>query len=482
MCPNEFLDLLIPNCSRGCVRLVSYVLYETLRWINDDGTPNTQEINIPLNELIRNVGISRGAAKAAKDEAIDNNFIEIVNEGRAKTKGENGSTTKVKLKWSKQGNPARTIKEFAGFFSGTGHFTAMPHSYFSKIIPNETLSVVRFVSIVFRFTEGYQTQFGRRKSIPLSFHNIHKLANIRSPSVLTQTIRHCVESNFVELVQAGTWAPGEEESKAAVYGPKYAKRSGVAENGSKNEAVQRFKKRSGTSVQNAKPDQYKKRSDVGSKIVAGDAFKNRSPINKPENKLQTMQVDGESYKLLIAAGFKDHVARSIALSADREVIENQIQWMRYRKKVEKPLGFLKNAIEQNWDEPEASRVRQKERQVYEKRNRLQQQNELRESEFKQKVAMHRQKLIELWNALPVESREKLKQQAILSEAESCRGYLRKKSVEERPPVAFLDQVAYANSLPTTAEFESQIKLVEPRSEIAAWEQFSSPQNVNKVTH
>ena len=81
--------------------------------------------------------------------------------------------------------------------------------------------------------------------------------------------------------------------------------------------------------------------------------------------------------------------------------------------------------------------------------------------------MHRQKLIEIWNALPSESREKLKQQAILSEAESCRGYLRKKSVEERPPVAFLDQVAYANSLPTTAEFESQIKLVEPRSEIAA---------------
>ncbi|MEM9942071.1 MAG: hypothetical protein AAF939_10825 [Planctomycetota bacterium] len=40
MCPNEFLDILIPNHSRGCVRLVSFVLYETFKWLKEDGTPN----------------------------------------------------------------------------------------------------------------------------------------------------------------------------------------------------------------------------------------------------------------------------------------------------------------------------------------------------------------------------------------------------------------------------------------------------------
>lgn len=467
MCPNEFLDLLIPNCSRGCVRLVAYVLYETLRWINDDGTPNSQEIEIPFNQLIRNVGISRGAATTAKTEAIENNFIEIVTDGLAKSKGESGSTTKVKLKWSSQSQPAQTIGQFEGFYSGTGHFTAMPHSYFSRIIPNETLSAIRFVSIVFRFTEGYQTQFGRRKSIPLSFKNIYKLANIRSSSVLSQTIRHCVNSNFVELVHAGSWAPGEGESKAAVYGPKYANQSGQRENGSKSEADHRFKKRSGLSVQKTKPDQFKNRSKGGSKTEAEDAFKNRSPIKKTENKLQTKQVDGESQKLLIAAGFKDHIARKIALSAEREVIENQIQWMRFRKNVEKPLGFLKKAIEQNWEEPEERRVRQKDRRIHQERVRNQQKNELEESKLKQKVAQHRNRLVEIWNSLPPESREIMKQRAIQVESESCRGYLRKKSVEERPPIAFLNQVAEAESLPTTAAFEAQTKQAETPPEIAA---------------
>jgi hypothetical protein len=343
----------------------------------------------------------------------------------------------------------------------------MPHTYFSKIIPEQRLAVIRFVSIVFRFTEGYQTQFGRRKSIPLSFSNIHKLANIRSPSVLSQTISHCLKSNFVELVQAGKWAPGEGESKAAVYGPKYASDNRRIEKGSKTEADLQFKKRSGASVQKPKQNQFKNRSPVSSKNEAVEGFKKRSPINNLGNTLQTMQEIGKSQKLLMATGFKEQVARKIAMSAECEVIENQISWMRFRKNVDKPLGFLKKAIEQNWDEPEASQVRTKERRVNQQKIERQQAVETWDSQFKQKVAQHRNRLIKIWERLPWHKREQLKQLAIDSEAESCRAYLLRKSVEDRPPMAFLDQVAHAESLLTTSEFEARIKSAVPRSEIAA---------------
>ena len=341
MCPNEFLDLVVPNQSLGCIRLVAFVLYETLRWINEDGTPNTQEIEFSFNDLVNKAGISRGAASMAKQEAIDANFLDVVEAGVAKGKGVKGRKTTVRLKWGQNNGPVSSIDRFDGFFSGTGNFTALPHSYFTKILPSEAPATIKFVSVIFRYTEGYRMQFGRRKSIPLSFQNLHRLMKVKSPNILAKTIKHSVSSNFVELVHAGNWSPGGLDSKAAVYAPKYASTKHVSTIGSKTIAKVEFKNDSRKS----------------SKYLAVNEFKNDSAIKKTKINTQTSVVDSEILKILITAGFKNSSAQKIATKATKEVVENQIIWMPHRKNVENFHGYLKKAIEENFDQPEVLRVR-----------------------------------------------------------------------------------------------------------------------------
>ena len=38
-CPNQFFDVLLPHGSRGCVRLVAYLLRRTLGWLDANGEP-----------------------------------------------------------------------------------------------------------------------------------------------------------------------------------------------------------------------------------------------------------------------------------------------------------------------------------------------------------------------------------------------------------------------------------------------------------
>ena len=450
MCPNEFLEIVVPNCSRGCVRLVGFVLYETLRWIKEDGTPNQQEIAISFNELIRKARISRGAAAAAKQEAVNGNFLEIIHKGQAKRKGDCGSTEVVRLKWSQNNAPAKGLETCQGFYAGTGHFTAMPHSYFSKILGNETLAAIKFVSVVFRHTVGYQTQFGRRKSVPLSFRNLHRLTGIGSPATLSKTIRHCLNSNYIELVELGNWKPGDKHSKSSVYGPKY---QSVDLIGSKSVAEKGFKKCS----RQPTLDQFKNCSPIGTKPEAEHQFKKCSPIKKLKTNTETKLPSDKKIQLLTEVGFKPHTAETIAKAVNILTIEDQIRWMRYRGNHKNFLAFLRKAILENWEEPEAAKVKRKTAE----RRAIELANESKTNRYKKnwnrETAKHRKRLQTEWFSLDEDSRERIKHEVIADEAESCRNYLRKKKVTEKPPVAFLNGVAKQLGIPTSIEFERKLK-------------------------
>ena len=58
-CPNQFLDICLPHLSRSAIRLVAYMLDQTLGWLDPDGNPRSQSISVSYQQLIDSAGLSR---------------------------------------------------------------------------------------------------------------------------------------------------------------------------------------------------------------------------------------------------------------------------------------------------------------------------------------------------------------------------------------------------------------------------------------
>lgn len=56
--PNQFFDVCLPNCSRGTLRLIGFMLRKTLGWCDANGNPQREQILISYNELIKYSGIA----------------------------------------------------------------------------------------------------------------------------------------------------------------------------------------------------------------------------------------------------------------------------------------------------------------------------------------------------------------------------------------------------------------------------------------
>src|SRR5436853_7912170 len=73
--PNQFFDVCIPNYSRGCVRLVAYMIRKTLGWCDANGHPQEEQIHTSYQDLVTHAGISRPMIRTALDEAVAGGFI-----------------------------------------------------------------------------------------------------------------------------------------------------------------------------------------------------------------------------------------------------------------------------------------------------------------------------------------------------------------------------------------------------------------------
>lgn len=331
-CPNQFFDTCLVNNSRGVVRLVGYVLYETLKWINEDGEPNIQDVSVPFTNLICDAGVSRGAVRLALESAENANFIELVEKGRAKSVGDCGVATRVKLKWSASDEYTRNPSEFDGFFARRGNRTQIPHSFFTWALPSESLGVIKVIGTVLRHTVGWETQFGTRvKQAALSRDFIRQYAKINSDDTTERSIKRSIAGNYLVCVERGSFV----EKRAAVYAPKWLATAKNHEISSKNGAKRQFKKRS---------------EDI-SKNGAKGQFKNRSDIKNPETKRKQQKQFLAVVAMLCDFGFDENSAKQIAANNPHSIIKQQLEWMPLRPSHNNKLGFARRAIEQNWSKP-----------------------------------------------------------------------------------------------------------------------------------
>jgi len=395
-CPNQFFDVCLPHCSRGTVRLVSYVLFETLRLRDENGNPIQQDISVSYRDLIEKGGISRGAIRKASDEAIKRNVVTCVTPARRKAKGQSPQTARLMLQWDYNSPYHRSHRDFQGFYAGEGNRSPIPEAFFEQVVPFEPFSVIKIVGAVMRHTIGYENQFGRRPQAPLSFSFLQRYTNIRNRTDLSTALKRAIEANYIMCQEEGCFSPDSVTQKSATYAVKWLGDAKNNDIGSKNVP----------GTQNTQ-DQFKKRTSNGSKNVPEDQFKKRTTRKSVYKDTTQQQTVGESaavglVKVLQKQGFNARDAEQIAAGQSPEQVAQQIRWLEHRQPSRNKLGMLRRAIEENWDEPIGllDEVKNEQRQECERKAQLAR-NERGElaAQQKQEREKQRQVLLIRWQAL-----------------------------------------------------------------------------------
>jgi hypothetical protein len=139
--PNQFFDVCLPHYSRGCVRLVAYLIRKTLGWCDEQGNPQS-ELHLVSWSDFQKAGISRSMIRAAIDEAVRGHFIRCLRSPKGKAPGQAAQSGLYELNWDEHSEYIKDPKEFKGFFAGEGNRTYIPNQFFDHVVIHEPLAVV----------------------------------------------------------------------------------------------------------------------------------------------------------------------------------------------------------------------------------------------------------------------------------------------------------------------------------------------------
>ncbi len=340
-CPNQFFDICLKSNSRGMVRIVAYMIRQTLGWLDENGEPVQQTVKVSYNNLIRKAGVSRGAIAEALQRAVAMGFLDCHTSARPDQRGLVGQSAEYTLKWSTSDQYANSLEDFDGFYSGEGHRSPVPNAFFDQIIPKETLAVTKVVGAVIRHTVGYQNQFGGRRSVtPLSCSYIQRYTAVSKREAIVGAIRHAQQAGFIARVKDGNFSPIANEQAPATYAIRWQGQADPIDTSSKWEPA---------------TDQFKKGTSTGSKREPGDRFKKGTSIEKTNSnntfKQQAVVDLNGIFESLIKAGFDRHSAGNLLRKSGVEVVKRQLDWIDARNPKNK-TAMLRRAIEHDWKAPE----------------------------------------------------------------------------------------------------------------------------------
>lgn len=360
-CPNQFFDVVLPHFPRGVVRLVGYLLWQTLAWNDEYGQPRRTRHRLTWRALGARARVSRGALGEALRAAEAGHFVAIV--GRAEGPS---PTATFELQWA-DGPYVRRPEAFTGFFHGPGHRTYVPNQFFTVVVAREPLAVVRVVGAVIRESIGFEAEHGyRRTEAALSCRVLARRTRL-SVRHVTLALRQAIEAGYLQQLSAGTfggevaaaryalrWSDGfggegdpleDEPPRNARHGAERNRGSKRSTGSVQKGAQVRFKK-----VYSSK-EEIKPLNEILAKpaLIAAPSSARRRPVNEldPEERtrLETR---------LREVGFTGRSVEALA-RFPRERIERQIAWLADRAATRSPLGLLRRAIEEDWPPPRSLR-------------------------------------------------------------------------------------------------------------------------------
>jgi hypothetical protein len=333
--PNQFFDVVVPNFSRGVVRIVAYLLRKTLGWCDANGNPQETQIEVTYSELETKAGVSRDMIRPALDAALASHLIECVTVGRPKLASDPGQSSRYQLCWSPLPYTTR-LEEFRGFFEGEGNRTDIPNEFFDVIIPQEPLSVIKVVGSVIRHSIGFQTKHGRRRQqVELSYHQIENYARFGSRADLAKAVHIAIEKNYIVRLETGVFSHEASERRRAVYAIRWFDNL-ISQ---KNEpSIQRSEKQTSISQISEPAYRSEKRTNIKTK-----------PLNETGNSYSA--ADTDLHLKLVSIGFTAKTATKLIREHSRQDIEGQMAWLPHRSPARSPAGLLLRAIEQRWPAP-----------------------------------------------------------------------------------------------------------------------------------
>lgn len=346
--PNQFFDVCLPRCSRGTVRVVSYVLRKTLGWCDAEGKPQRERFTISYAELETEAGVSRDMIRLALKEAEESHFIRCLRKPGAKKAGLPSVSGLYELRWDDRPEYVKDPARFRGFFAGDGNRTYIPNQFFDHVVRHESLAVVKVVGSVIRFSIGFQNKWGhRRQHVALSYQHIQNYSRMRDRKTLSQAVKHALERNYIQRVEEGFFDPdGGKLSKAAVYALRWLKQATSPAIGRKSPPAET-------------EGEYRSENPtgIGWKTPPVDRSENPTDIEITERNNNSKGAEAAvSFEQLRKEGFDESAARAIASRYPFERVLRQIDWIDGRRVRRNRLGLLRRAIEEDWARPQQGRA------------------------------------------------------------------------------------------------------------------------------
>ena len=353
--PNQFFDVVLPNSSRGCVRIVAYLLRKTLGWCDALGNPQHEQIAVSNSELERRAGVGHDMIRSALDEAVGMHFIQCVHAGRARSAGDAGETAVYALKWDATPRYARSLDDFRGFYEGEGHRTDIPNQFFDALIPRETIAVTKVVGAVIRYSIGFVAKHGhRRQQATLAYSQILKVSGLSSRRTLAAAIREAVAKKYILRLDPGYFSARLSERRSATYAVCWSDGFHLQINYETGAITpKRIPAELGITPSEKDTSRSLERSDAATsnppkRIPAGHSEKDTIETKQLNEKLKQQK---EAAGLLRKEGFDSETASQLASQFPQELLIRQINWLPQRNVSKSRIGLLRRAIEGDWPEP-----------------------------------------------------------------------------------------------------------------------------------
>lgn len=381
--PLQFFTAVLPYRSRGCVRLVGFMIRRLLGWVDAEGNPTCEQLRFRYRTLITEAGISRGSLADAIVEALQYRLIRQV------TEPDTGDDAIYALSWSD--HYTDSPHDFAGFFRreavafpddvdqpkapvAKAARKNIPNAFFDYVLRRERLSVVQVVAVMLFKSIQWGPGGERKAPVSISITELSRLAKLSRHHVHA-ALHHALARGYVERVQEGYFDPrAGTQSFAATYrirwtsqpvNPVYStpKPQAVPATAAKCPftILNQSKMVNGAGEQNGERkasnkvngNQHKKVNDISIKR----SIKNNTTAAKEVRKPVAAAAAAEGViAKLVNVGFDASAAESLARRHSVDVIERQLAWLPLRKADQNRLGLLRSSIEGNWTQPERSAI------------------------------------------------------------------------------------------------------------------------------
>ncbi len=389
--PIQFFTIVVPNSSRGTVRIVGYALRKILGWVDEHGNPTQEQLRFTYRELIEKAGVSRESIAEALREAVDRRFLRCLQTPQPDRCGQPAQSGLYELCWDHEGCYTDRLAEFRGFYfpeavvmeeHDGARLVARPKAarknisnvFFDYLLPRERLSVIRVVGALLFYSIQWGPGGERKVSVSRSITDLSRLTRL-SRQHAHEAVSEAQRRGYIEQVDAGCFdTAAGKESRAATYRIRWAPavpagrvlhseseattREPVRK--SQRALAGRSEKVDGAPVRKDERTQSEKVNEERSGMVNGIRIKTDPKTDQTTaTATETLSTEpvadaASSCDLLLKAGFDEVTARRLARKCAHEIVQRQLEWLPHRTATRNRLGFLRRAIEQDWPKPEGA--------------------------------------------------------------------------------------------------------------------------------